>query len=302
MSNGQAAIVGKKSGKVSILVAEDQPEIRKLLKEILESDGYAVHVADSGTGAVRLGIEVQPDLVLADVRMPGGSGIEAGRALQEIDGTPFVIATAFGNEQDAATAAGASEFIKKPVTKGEEILKPIKRILSEGKPFRIHRFAEWFSTTEGKMLRCNDVAGQIEPMRDSFWRERWSEEVATGRPQQAATLKVDHNWNWKCSFMETEINCNVRSAAIVVGGDTMAWRHCVSLRNFLPDTAGFESRYERRSVLLEQERTGKLSVEELTELETLELEVGRVEDLITEVDYIFVRAQFLASGIDLETP
>lgn len=103
-----------------VLVADDEPHIRRVLTTILSRSGYVVDEADSGTTALVLwhGEQVY-DAVLLDLMMPGATGLEV---LEEIRAgehgvhTPVIILTAKGQDADrkAAFAAGADDFMTKP--------------------------------------------------------------------------------------------------------------------------------------------------------------------------------------------
>jgi CheY-like chemotaxis protein len=84
-----------------VLVAEDSDVQRKLLCKVLQSAGYAVLDAADGERALRLALEQQPDIVLADWQMPGLTGIELCAALRKTrygQGVYFVLVTAANNE------------------------------------------------------------------------------------------------------------------------------------------------------------------------------------------------------------
>lgn len=67
----------------SILVVEDNDDLQILFRLVLESEGYEVAIADNGKDAIRLLEEMQPQLVLMDIMMPGVSGIEVSRSIKQ---------------------------------------------------------------------------------------------------------------------------------------------------------------------------------------------------------------------------
>jgi two-component system, OmpR family, phosphate regulon response regulator PhoB len=103
-----------------ILMVEDQPEIRKLIRMALEFEGWSVEEAVDGPSGVAKAQEVKPDLVVMDVMMPGEfNGLEACRrikALPELPAVKVVVVSAKGLVVDveAAKEAGADEYIFKP--------------------------------------------------------------------------------------------------------------------------------------------------------------------------------------------
>ena len=102
-----------------ILIVDDEPNVRLMLRTALESSGYQVREAADGSGALGH-LRVSPcDLVVLDLRMPKMDGMETLRRLRdEGDGTPVVMLTAHGSIPDAVAAMrlGAIDFLTKPIT------------------------------------------------------------------------------------------------------------------------------------------------------------------------------------------
>jgi response regulator NasT len=105
-----------------VVLAEDEAIIRLDLKETLEDEGYEV-VGDTGRGdhAVQLVGELNPDVVILDVKMPGLDGIEAARRIAASHDTAVVILTAFSQREliDRAIEAGALAYLVKPFSRSE---------------------------------------------------------------------------------------------------------------------------------------------------------------------------------------
>ncbi len=100
-----------------ILIAEDETIIRLDLRATLEARGYDVcGEARDGVEAVELAEELEPDLILMDVKMPRLDGIEAARRILDRRAVPIVMLTAFGQEELVARAvdAGVFGYLAKP--------------------------------------------------------------------------------------------------------------------------------------------------------------------------------------------
>ena len=116
-----------------ILVAEDERDIRDLIRFTLTFAGHEVTTAANGQDAVEVAQELLPDLILMDVRMPRLTGYEACRQIKAIDSlkeTPVVFLSAKGQDSEVAAGleAGADDYIVKPFAV-EELTRHINGIL-----------------------------------------------------------------------------------------------------------------------------------------------------------------------------
>ena len=104
----------------NILVVDDEPDIRELVREILEDEGYVVTVAEDGAAARTAFARSKPDLVLLDIWMPDVDGITLLKEWSASCKTdcPVVIMSGHGTVETAveATRLGAHDFIQKPVS------------------------------------------------------------------------------------------------------------------------------------------------------------------------------------------
>ncbi len=108
--------------KPLVLIADDDPDIRMLVRLRLERSGYTVVAANDGLEALALAAECHPDLAILDVSMPGLSGVEVTRALRERQATlPVILLTAHAQESDVTEGAkaGADAYVTKPFSPQE---------------------------------------------------------------------------------------------------------------------------------------------------------------------------------------
>ena len=103
----------------TVLLVEDDPDIRHLVSGKLSRGGFVVLEAADGRTALDVARRTPPDLVLLDVRMPHKSGLEVCRELRDCPGTadvPIIMLTARARQQDIeqAYAAGATDYVVKP--------------------------------------------------------------------------------------------------------------------------------------------------------------------------------------------
>src|ERR1039457_391094 len=117
----------------SIMIVDDEYFSRKLLRDILEKEGYrGVAEAVDGEEAVKYYKQFRPDITLMDIFMPVKNGIDATREIISIDGKARVLiccGVSFDDDVNAAMAAGAKDMIMKPVYP-KEIKEIIDRIIT----------------------------------------------------------------------------------------------------------------------------------------------------------------------------
>ena len=117
-----------------ILIVEDEPDIRDLIKFTLEFAGHEVRVANNGEEALKLARVDTPDLVLMDVRMPKMTGYEACKAMKadpKLQNVPVVFLSAKGQEVEvqAGLDVGAVDYILKPFSP-DELTQRVTEILT----------------------------------------------------------------------------------------------------------------------------------------------------------------------------
>jgi len=121
--------------EVNILVVDDEPQIRRVMRSTLSSQGYTVTDARTGEEALDSIRKERPDLVLLDVNMPGMGGIEACREIRRSSDTPIIMLTVRKSERDKVLAldAGADDYVVKPFGM-EELLARIRASLRRYSP------------------------------------------------------------------------------------------------------------------------------------------------------------------------
>jgi len=130
----------------SVLVIDDEKNIRALLGKVLSQDQVEVYSAGTGAEGMQMADEHQPDLVLLDLRLPDTSGLEVLRSLKARHPEAIVIMmTAFGQVESAVEAikSGASDYLEKPFDRLEKLRMAVGRALEESRARReIQRLRE----------------------------------------------------------------------------------------------------------------------------------------------------------------
>jgi DNA-binding response OmpR family regulator len=131
----EAAIQVRPAGRRTVLVVDDEPEIRLLVQRALEKHGYAVETAEDGAEAIAKAEALVPDLVLLDAMLPKVHGFEACQRMKaspRCRHVPVIMMTAIYRgwrfAQDARDTYGAEDYIEKPF-RFEDVLRRIDVVL-----------------------------------------------------------------------------------------------------------------------------------------------------------------------------
>ncbi len=107
--------------KGNILVVDDEPQITRVLKTTLSSQGYATRTAADGNEALQAMKDWMPDLVITDLRMPNMDGLALCRHIREQSQVPIIVLSVKGEEKTKVEAldAGADDYVTKPFNVNE---------------------------------------------------------------------------------------------------------------------------------------------------------------------------------------
>lgn len=122
----------------SILVVDDDPSVRALLRDVLECEGHVVEAASDGFAALRAVEVARPDCVVLDVMMPGLDGHAVLSRLRQLDGgpaLPVIMLTAAADDANAwqAWSGGVDYFLAKPFD-ATELLRYLDYLFEAGRP------------------------------------------------------------------------------------------------------------------------------------------------------------------------
>jgi two-component system KDP operon response regulator KdpE len=154
----------------TVLVVDDEPAIRKILKSALSSVGYSTHEARDGEAALGAIREHPVDLVLLDINMPGVGGIESCRRIRKLaPRAGIVMITVRDREDDKVEAleAGADDYVTKPFLL-RELLARLRAVLrrthlDQGQPTRFLRAGDLEVDLHSRILRKSGQEIHLSP-------------------------------------------------------------------------------------------------------------------------------------------
>lgn len=167
----EITVLKQGQGKPKVLIVDDEDANRKLAHKLLTSVGFTVFEAQDGLHAIEKFVELKPDLILMDIRMPVMDGVEAIKSIRKSkqgQDVPIiaVTASAFEEERQSILQHGASDFLRKPFKRndllqmiGEHLGLSYERELApDSNQVQSTETNIFRSSTQGKVLIVDDIA------------------------------------------------------------------------------------------------------------------------------------------------
>ncbi|MFQ6026699.1 MAG: response regulator transcription factor [Dehalococcoidia bacterium] len=128
-------------GSRQVLVVEDDLKTADIVRRYLEKDGYQVATAHDGNDGLRAALNLQPDLIVLDLLLPGLNGTSLCQALRKESRTPIIMLTALSTEEDKLKGLdlGADDYVTKPFSPRELVARVravLRRTMDEGSSLR----------------------------------------------------------------------------------------------------------------------------------------------------------------------
>lgn len=243
--------------KSHILVVDDEPDIRSLVKEILEDEGYAVAVAKDGEAA-RAAIETRmPNLILLDIWMPDVDGITLLKELFDVNhiSCPVIMMSGHGTVEAAveATRLGAFDFIEKPLSLSK-LLVTVESALASGQSMVSQ------NVTRHEVLQAVEIVGKSAYVKELIEElDRCASHDVTvlfsGEPGSGKT---------RCAKYIHTISARKQGPYLELNTANLAGRH---KRKVLGLFLGEESGGVAKAGCLEQAGGGTLFIDDVAELD-----------------------------------
>lgn len=236
----------------TILVVDDEPDIRTTVQEILVDEGYDVSVAENAAAARACRESIQPDLVLLDIWMPDEDGITVLKDWRDAGELtfPVVMMSGHGTVETAveATRIGAVDFIEKPLSL-QKLLMTVDRSLRNWSPLD-----SGSDSSSAKRLNPMGLVGQSGYMRGL------REQVGRFADTDAAVMLIGPPGSLKHELAQHIHLGGAAAPFVVLSGDMLDERSAAT------ELFGSEHDGQRQAGLLEQANGGTLFLQDFTEL------------------------------------
>jgi len=242
---------------MKILIIDDEQNLRRMLRALLEEDGLRVIEAESAEAGFRLLREHEPDTILLDLALPGASGLEMlPRFRERLPGTPIVMMSGEATLSDAARATrdGAFHFLEKPLSP-EAVMATVRAALEVRRALALSRTLQEELAPErqlvGESRAMQEVRDTIRKVARTDARVLITGESGTGKELVAGAIHA-------LSDRSDRPFIRVNSAAIP--------RDLVESEMFGHERGAFTGAMERRAGRFELAHRGTLFLDEVGDL------------------------------------
>jgi DNA-binding response OmpR family regulator len=215
-----------------VLVVDDEPHIRTVLRGYLEAEGFAVSEAADGETAVSQVRQHAPDLVLLDVMLPGIDGLEALRQLRTFSDVYVIVVTARAEEVDklVGLGVGADDYVTKPFSP-REVAARVKAVLRRDRGVResgsaVLRFEGLTIDRDTREVRADDA---VVPLSALEFDVLAALADAPGRVFSRRQL-LERVWGYDFFGDERVVDVHIRSLRARLGDDAASPRLIATVR------------------------------------------------------------------------
>ncbi len=202
-----------------VLVVDDEPHIRTVLRSYLQADGFEVTEAADGEGAIAAIRDSRPDVVLLDVMLPGIDGLEVLRQLRVFSDAYVILVTARTEEVDklVGLGVGADDYVTKPFSP-REVTARVKAVLRRNRGVRTGeeaamRFNGLIIDTVGREVEANGASVMLSSLEFDLLAALAG---APGRVFSRAQL-LERVWGYDFYGDERVVDVHIRSLRARLG-------------------------------------------------------------------------------------
>lgn len=204
-----------------VLLVDDEPELRQMVRRYLEAESFEVTEAADGDVALTCMRNAPPDLVLLDVAMPGSDGYEVLQQIRRFSDVPVIMLTARAEELDRVLGLtiGADDYVTKPFSP-RELVARIKAVLRRGRADRPEpddrlEFDEISIDLATRVVRTDGVARDVSALEFDLLAALAS---APGRVFTRAQL-LERVWGWDYFGAERVVDVHIGNLRKTLGDD-----------------------------------------------------------------------------------
>ena len=204
-----------------ILLVDDEPDLRRMVRRYLQAEGFEVAEASNGADAVARHRESNPDLIVLDVAMPGMDGFAVLQEVRRTSETPVIMLTARADEIDRVLGLtiGADDYVTKPFSP-RELVARIRAVLRRDQRRRTERddlmmFARLAIDLARREVR---VDGDTEDLTALEFDLLAALASAPGRVFTRAQL-LERVWGWDYFGTERVVDVHIRNLRKALGDD-----------------------------------------------------------------------------------
>jgi len=159
----------------TILVVDDEPQIRRFLRASLAMDGFTIDEADTGAAALRKLAHDKPDLVVLDLGLPDMDGMDVLKRLREWSQVPVIVLSVRAQEKEKVGAfeAGADDYVGKPFGMAEFVARirgALRRRMREMSPEPVFTVGGLKIDLARRVVTVNGVAARLSPKQYQLLR------------------------------------------------------------------------------------------------------------------------------------
>jgi DNA-binding response OmpR family regulator len=215
-----------------VLVVDDEPHIRAVLRGYLETDGFAVSEAADGEDAVRQVRQDAPDLVLLDVMLPGIDGLEVLRQVRTFSDVYVILVTARAEEVDklVGLGVGADDYVTKPFSP-REVAARVKAVLRRDRGSReadgaVLRFEGLSVDPDSREVRVDGAAVALSALEFDVLA------ALAGAPGRVFSRRqlLERVWGYDFFGDERVVDVHIRSLRARLGDDAADPRLIATVR------------------------------------------------------------------------